>query len=986
MKKRLLIALAAVCCAVSSLFGENPVKDAGFDTDRFEDSFYVQSGSGTVAVSRIVEDLTWNKCLKLEITGFSESQDRKMLEGGIVFGRTGDGFGFAAEPDTVYHFSFDVKGSPQLSISVGLDPAGVTPGENPRTVIRPNPPVVKPSPEQWCTVKGSFKTNSDTGFMRLRLLFWADSRKQRVFPLNAGDFVLLDNVRIEKRRSLDDAASSAGQTARETSPVRAYETGRPVQANLKVMPLPWLDGVPDVPARLSWEESDGKLRCRIEYDEPDNGGHSHSAKPQSAPENGTKIWKDDVAELFFSSDPANRDYVQFACSRSGGRCRLVGKKEDGAYDQWSASVESREGRTACTFDIPYPLIGFEGAPPPGTLLKFNAGIKHNGISYSFAPIKTDLRDVANFVLLGFGSVRDHQLRAASELKKEAPDSMAAEIDAFAREEFADLAGSVRAAAELKSRIVSARLGKAPFVLARLPLNADFSAPLEVGVENVVKEPVRLRVAGREIAMVPLAIVNRTGKTASYRVVVHDDPKNFKLFENPTLAGGFPAGNITLREGIRIKDSDGADPGALFDSLPRVNEAQVVTAAAGEAALVWLELDATGVKPGTYEGSVRVIPLEEPAVHKASEYKGEIRDFPVSLEVLPFELPDPRPGWLCSGSPSADYLRYMMQLGLGRVHISPFAFRHKFDLQGNLIDDNGSTERGIAEIRSVLEQYRALDALHVKRKFLYGYSAYRTFLSTSMPKGMKELTPEWENCWRNHLKAVRETILQSGISMDDVVFEILDEPQGKDHPVLLRATQIMREALPDAILSMTWPPQNFGFTADMMKSYDELLDEQVFHCLLRENPAYLPQIRRITARENTLTGLYECNTGIREDLHTYFRLHPWRTFHTGCGLMGFYQFSASPWGRIGATDWKRIPGGAIVCRSGDRCIPSIRFMLLRRGVDDIRYLDALKDFADKPEVAEFLKKAPDRVLNAVHDFAVPDRIRDEAVELLKKYHR
>jgi hypothetical protein len=106
----------------------------------------------------------------------------------------------------------------------------------------------------------------------------------------------------------------------------------------------------------------------------------------------------------------------------------------------------------------------------------------------------------------------------------------------------------------------------------------------------------------------------------------------------------------------------------------------------------------------------------------------------------------------------------------------------------------------------------------------------------------------------------------------------------------------------------------------------------------------------------------------------------------CDILGFYQFSAMTWGKCGATDWKRIPGGAIVNRAGNSCIPSIRYMAMRRGVDDVRYLKALEKYAGNPDVDKLLKTAAKQVEDGGFDATVPDKIRAEVVKLMKKYQR
>ena len=986
MYKKFTAVTAAALCGIMPL-SANLIKDSGFDTDKFDEVYYTQSnGAGTAKVTRIVENMTWNKCLKMEIASFLERNGSKSIAAELVFGKTNGKPGFAVEPDTVYNFSFDFKGTPRLSLHVALDGDNKIDWKRGKVNIRPKPLVAKPDPEKWSTVKGTFKTQADTKFARLRMMIWADSKQQSVFSAKVGDFVLIDNVKIEKRRSLDDAAPAA-KTAAKAAPLKqVYPVNTSCNANLTVVPAPWLKGTKDVPVKLTWQSTKDALICKIVYDNPDTAKHKYYKQPKPTKADGKVIWNDDVMEIFFSHDANNKEYIQFACSRNGGRCRYVSGKDAMELNKWSAAAATHNGKSEYTFTIPYTLLGYKGAPKAGSIIKFNAGIKHNGISYSFAPIQTSFRDVAAFVLLGFGSVKDYQKSVAADLRKDAPESVKNLIDEFAKKNFANLALAIQAADTLKTQIVSARMGKAPFVLAQLPLNGNYSAPLEIGVENVVKNEIKLQAAGNEIAMLPLVIVNRTAKTAAYRVMIHDDASNIRLHENHTLANGFPAENITMREGVAVKDSEAKNPGAIFDSLPRMNEAQTVSVAPNEGALVWVEFNTANVKPGKYNGSVRIIPLSEPATHTYNSYKGAMCDYPVSLEVLPFDLPAQGPGWLCSSTGTVDHLRYMRMIGTGRIHITPFYIKHKFNKKGELVDDNGSHDRLVEALKEGLEQYRQLNASDTKRKFLYGYSAYNCFTRTSMPKGMKPLTPEWENCWRNHLKAIKKAILAAGVSMDDVVFEIWDEPRGKEFELLLRVTQIMRETLPDAVLSVTWACQNFEFTPEMMGKFDDLLDEHIYHWLLRSDPKFKTVIKRMDNRPNTLIGVYQCSTGIREDLHTYYRLHAWRAYRMNCDILALYQFSAMTWGKCGATDWKRIPGGAIVNRAGNSCIPSIRYMALRRGVDDIRYLKVLEKYAGNPDVDKLLKEAAKRVEDGGFDGTVPDKIRAEAVALIKKYQK
>ena len=175
MYKKFAVITAAALCGSMPLCA-NLIKDPGFDTDKYSEVYYTQSNGGSVKVTRITENMTWNKCLKMEITSFFERNGVKSISGELVFGTTDGKPGFAVEPDTVYNFSFDFKGNHQLSLHVALDGDNKVEWKRSKVNIRPNPLVAKPDPEKWSTVKGSFKTQADTRFMRLRMMIWADPR------------------------------------------------------------------------------------------------------------------------------------------------------------------------------------------------------------------------------------------------------------------------------------------------------------------------------------------------------------------------------------------------------------------------------------------------------------------------------------------------------------------------------------------------------------------------------------------------------------------------------------------------------------------------------------------------------------------------------------------------------------------------------------------------------------------------------------------
>ena len=48
----------------------------------------VNQDRGKIRVSKVTEDLSWNKCVKMEIAGFREKDGKKELSCGLIFGKT----------------------------------------------------------------------------------------------------------------------------------------------------------------------------------------------------------------------------------------------------------------------------------------------------------------------------------------------------------------------------------------------------------------------------------------------------------------------------------------------------------------------------------------------------------------------------------------------------------------------------------------------------------------------------------------------------------------------------------------------------------------------------------------------------------------------------------------------------------------------------------------------------------------------------------
>ena len=947
----------------------NLLRNGDFDGKDFNQDIFVQLDKGKVKVSQVTEDLSWNKCVKMEITGFKKTDAGELLTASLLFGKNDGQYGVPVQPDTQYKFSMELKGNRGVSLWVVLFDSATKQFWKGKSV-RLTPRSAEPSPQSWTRVSGSFKTGPKTRFACLKLMFWADSKQMKKMPA-VGDYVMVDNIRIVKQQTLD-----------QTVPV---SPGKNAEAEVRPAFTVPADTVLVLPQR---RDPSVKLQLPVRFSCNEHGITFTAELPPAQPgltpvaENGKKLWKEDVLELFFSPPVKDRLYTQFAMSSGGGRYRGTGM-EDGQFDRWTGKAETRDGKRICTMVIPWELIGFTRRPPAGTRLGINIAVTLNKKGYAYAPVKVNFADVDNFASIIFGSVGQYREIVMAELKKDAPESLRSEIDQFAASGETDAGKVIAAAQTLRKKILSAKMGNAPFLAVRLPLTGNFTVPVNLDPEHLIREKIVLSAAGNESAMLPVAILNRTGQTAAYRVIVHADAKNYNSAERTGLGNDFPAEKIIFREAFPVKDSEAEKPGLIFDPLPKMNEAHVLVVPPHEAGIVWLEFDCNGVKPGQYPGSIRIIPLSEPAKFVRHNYQGKMQDYPLELEVLPFKLPPPRPVSFFHPPISKDYMLMACRLGSPAISINSWYFPFKFDLKGTLV--RGDAPRAVAEFKKAKELFAGAPEW-VQPKYRVGYSIYKIFKEASLPKKVKVFSPEWENCWRNYLKAFRKVTDGCGIPPSQIFIELVDEPQVKYEKEYLTMTRIAVETLPDAKFYMTWGPANFGFSADRIAAFESLLKVHSYHQLLLDDPVMLAQIRETQKKAGYYTIMYECNTNIRETLHNYYRLHPWRVRINHFDGVGIYTFVHGNWGQPGVPDWKLTHRGALTYRSDDHCIPSIRLYALLRGVDDIRYWDALLPYRKDPEVAKFLASVPAQVLKNRHDPEAPDQFRKQAVELLLKVTR
>ena len=121
------------------------------------------------------------------------------------------------------------------------------------------------------------------------------------------------------------------------------------------------------------------------------------------------------------------------------------------------------------------------------------------------------------------------------------------------------------------------------------------------------------------------------------------------------------------------------------------------------------------------------------------------------------------------------------------------------------------------------------------------------------------------------------------------------------------------------------------------------------------------------------------------IYETYRLHPWFGWRHSLTGNQFFIFQEM-FGGYGPADFKKAASSGIAYKSFASTMPSLRYMSMRQGVEDLKYLAKLRKVAGNvPEVKAFLADAPIRVLETErHVKSTADAMRERAAELILKY--
>ena len=899
------------------------------------------------AFSLFNEEYTWNNCGKLEIRETHTNGNIMTRSASVTIGRDGKFNGFAVKPDTTYDFSLDLRGGVKGASIKAISWHGDNYWKD-RRLIKVSPTSSAPLEQTWRTYKGSFRTPPDAKRAALQVAIWSNNEGNAKL-YEVGDFVLIDNVKVEMSKNNLTASAPAEVPVR-----KAIATGDgPFDdfVNLRNVSIPTAKTSVRPMAR------DSAFEFEIVCDEP---------RGVSSKDDGN-IWSGDSVEVWFGSVDNRRHSTQFGIGANGGKYAAV----DGnrvSSDVFESAVEKSETSWKIRLKIPFAAVGWGTDAKPGDSIPFNVGrYRRTAHVYeTWSPLTTGFNDIAHFGELVYGDY-------AAALKRSYGR------DAVCRTR-AEYEKAVAAAEKAKQEAKFAKFKGLRFSVAPVPVTSDFAVPFLPPEIFDPPEAIRLTAAINERKALPVAIANLAGRVEDYVVLL-------ETAEKPLVGSfglkGFPSDRITVRKALRMKDSSSREPTLRLDPLPVMDGAGSITIPPKAAGLVWFDFDTTGVPAGRYAGRLRVIPLGGYGAFKQGKgysnitYSGDMQDIPVELEVRPITLSQRAaiPTGFFMGGLTEDAFGYQAQLGAECFNLTPWNFTYERTVAGDL-DLDRPTTNALRQAETIRKHLRWGEALGFRTKFLVCYSSVYVFHSVYNPK--KEPAKD-ARLWPQFVLGIKKLMNSCGVDDSEYAIETYDEPPSDGYAEIRAFHEAAKKVAPTVRLELTLGHRKMK--VEELRRLGEVTDEWIVWDSYFDSKPYRELFEQQAALGKTIRH-YTCDTSPRPSLDSYFRKKAW--FGEKYKLAGnmMYQFYDLQ-GGIGGRDFKTPTTGGIGYFVYGRFIPSIRFMAFREGITDLKYIACLRALAPGDKAVEaFVADAVKRALGTCkHDPAEPDRLRERAAQMI-----
>lgn len=965
--RRFIYACAGLLLSALSAHSENIFP--GGDFTGAKDSLAGVAFANGGRVSRYVEEFTWNSCGRLEVLVPTTNDSGIVTWNATALVGSSDGKtpGMAVEGGKTYDFSLELRGDSDGEIKAGIgafawDKGQWVDGKDVKATV--SRVLLQ---KTWTVVKGSFTVPEGKTRAAIRLQLWASSQYPPV-RLKEGDCLYFDNIKVEESAYSLSALDDGGKAV-SVEPRKAVAVGETLRDFLVFERGRGAKTPTDAVAAKVAVDGDSLV---ITVSEKLPNGEARRG-------NAENVWSGDAAEVFFvpSSGKCAGKVVQFVWNAAGA---TFAKGAAGTFKVSGNAV--RDGRWLSRVHIPFAALGLDVVPENGETMPFNIAVNggSKGLCACWSPVKDGFGDAKRFGTLVFGTYGDSLKRRFG-------------FDAVA----AGRAEYEKKVAELEAEALKKKFDRfagKPFTVSIVPVDSDFACPFVPREAFNPVEAISLKGAVNEKVGLPVAILNLTDKVETYVVRIETDtadperPYAEKQMNGTWGLDGFPPERMTAREALRFKDTDNEPVTTRLEMLPKMNEACTIVVPPKEAGLVWFDFDCADVKPATYRGRLRVIPLSQASKfdiwkggYHTRMYSGQMQDVPVSLEVrhIVLDREPAQPFGFFQSPTTRGQFQLMADLGTRDFAVSPWSFKWAVGADGHM--DASRPEDVLAvegeKFRKVLawaEEWR------IRPTFFIGFNAYPVFQGLY---GAKDNAEKSRLLWPEYLRNLKAAMNKWGVADSDYAIEVWDEPNPKKFDEIRESLTIAKTTVPDVRLIVTLGAH--VMSAEDMRRLDPYIDGWILwsHGYFSRKE-HLDYVSDALERGKTVSH-YTCDDSGRTPIYDTYRLHPWFGWRHSLSANHFFIFQAMM-GGYGPVDFKNAASSGIAYRSFDSTMPSLRYMSMRRGVEDLKYLAKLQKVAgDVPEVKAFLADAPIRVLETErHIKSTADAMREKVAGLILKY--
>lgn len=403
----------------------------------------------------------------------------------------------------------------------------------------------------------------------------------------------------------------------------------------------------------------------------------------------------------------------------------------------------------------------------------------------------------------------------------------------------------------------------------------------------------------------------------------------------------------------------SDHSVVGDALTPLDGAGVVSVAPGETAELWITAD---VKHHTWSAGVHQAELILKDLRRGDT---SIVKLPIEVTIRNFNVNDAPPMHLNMWS----FLYYL--------HAKPIEGREEAALQ-NLrdygcdvfvlnawqlpwptldADGNPTAPMDFTLFDKLVKFYRSRG--HVTLLVMLGLNASKPDW-LALRSGLKPYSPQWQKGMRYWIEQFAQRMRELGVPTSDYAYYINDEPDWGELDMTRAVTRIIKSVDPSQRIYM-----DTSELYDDPKLNDELLKEvsinQVNGDSMAARPNLLPRLQK---HSNVELWVYQCRLHTRSrqavNVYDYYRLLAWQAQHDGMNGTGYWLYLYDD-----AKDlWDGTTGGgaSVIYPDADKgLLMSVRWELIRTGLDDVKYYRLLEKMPRTPTVADLLGRRFDEVL-------------------------